>query len=157
MRERERHRGESFGCRVDDDHRVLEPRLACAAVAYSAPQVDELLTSVIHAARATELVALGEVLDECVTHGLEARVDESTDLMMPSRRAAGGRGLRVHGSISADVIDEPERQAHVVTRRRAGFHGRLEACDVVAHVGSKGDDSSLQLGADAAIGRRAAV
>jgi len=68
----ERHRGQALGGRVDQDHGVLLPRLAGRLVAHAAPQVNDLLAPVIHATGAAQFVAQGEILGECIAHGLEA-------------------------------------------------------------------------------------
>jgi hypothetical protein len=53
MRERQRHRRQALSGRPDERHGVLLPRLARLTVAYAAPQVDDLLTIPVSAARAT--------------------------------------------------------------------------------------------------------
>jgi hypothetical protein len=69
--ERQDHRGEALGRRVDHDHGVRAPRLAARPVAHTAPQVNDLLPILVDAARAAEFTPTGEVLDERLPHGLE--------------------------------------------------------------------------------------
>jgi len=53
------------------------PRLDGRLVPDAAPQVDDLLTQAINAARSSQLSATGKVLEERVPHGLEALADVS--------------------------------------------------------------------------------
>ena len=75
--EREGHRGQALGGRVDDHHGVLLPRLARPLVSNTAPQVDDLLAAVVHAAGAAEFVASSEVVVKGLAHGLEPGTDVS--------------------------------------------------------------------------------
>ena len=79
--DRQGHRGEALGGRVDDDHRVPLPGLARHLVPNTAPEVDDLLAAIVGAAGAAQLPALSEVLLERVAHGLEAATDVSLDNM----------------------------------------------------------------------------
>jgi hypothetical protein len=47
---------------------------------YTAPQINDLLTAMIHATGATELVAPNEILSEGSAHGLKARADVAFNL-----------------------------------------------------------------------------
>jgi hypothetical protein len=62
---------------VDDDHRVLLPRLARLPVASTAPEVDDLLAVVIDTAGATQLTASIKVLGKGLVHLLKATTDVS--------------------------------------------------------------------------------
>jgi hypothetical protein len=62
---------------VDHDHRVPLPGLAALLVPNATPEVDDLLTPVIDAARAAKLSTAVEVLVERCTHGLESWTDLS--------------------------------------------------------------------------------
>jgi len=73
MRQRQRHRRQALGRRVDENHGVFLPGLAGRLVAHAAPQVDDLPAPVVHATRAAQFVAQGEIVGECIAHGLEAR------------------------------------------------------------------------------------
>jgi hypothetical protein len=81
MRDGERHRGEPLGGREDDYHRVLLPRFAGLLVADPAPEVDDLLASVIGAAGTAQLPAAREVVREGRSHGFKATTDVSLDRM----------------------------------------------------------------------------
>jgi hypothetical protein len=71
----EGHRGQALRGRVDDDHRVLLPRLTGSRVPNAAPQIDHLLTVVIGAAGATQFPSSSEVLGERLAHRLELAAD----------------------------------------------------------------------------------
>ena len=73
MGERQRHRRQALGGRVDENHGVLFPRLAGRLVPHTAPQVNDLLAPVVHATGAAQFVAPGEILSERIAHGLKAR------------------------------------------------------------------------------------
>jgi len=73
----QRHRGQTLRGRVDDHHRVRLPRVAGVRVSYAAPEVDDLLALMVRTARAAQLPAAFEVLDERLGHGLESRTDVS--------------------------------------------------------------------------------
>src|SRR6185503_11793690 len=64
-----RHRGQALARRMDDDHRVLVPRLARLLVSNTAPEIDDFLAVVKHTARAAEFPASSEVLRKRVAHG----------------------------------------------------------------------------------------
>ena len=73
-------KGECHGCqplrgRVDDDQGVPLPVLACLFVADAAPDIDDLLTTQICAAGATEFPASDEVVREYLANDLEAGTD----------------------------------------------------------------------------------
>ena len=71
------HGRQALRGRVDDDHRVLLPRLARLLVANAAPEIDDLLAVVIGTAGATQLAASLEVLGKRLAHRLEAATDVS--------------------------------------------------------------------------------
>ena len=73
--DRESHRGETLGRRVDHHHGVRLPRRTGLLVADAAPEIDDLFAAMIDTTAAAQLPATREVLDECVAHGLEARAD----------------------------------------------------------------------------------
>src|SRR6185369_13160144 len=75
--ERERHRRQPFGGRVDDDHGVALPGLARHLVANTTPEIEDLLAPVKDAARTTQLGAARKVLLERVAHRLEPTTDVS--------------------------------------------------------------------------------
>ena len=62
--DRQRHRGQPLGGRVDDDHGVLLPRLAGLLVSDAAPEVNDLLAAMIGTAGAAQLPAASEVLEQ---------------------------------------------------------------------------------------------
>jgi hypothetical protein len=80
VREGQRHGGESLGGRVDDHHGVALPRLGRLPVANAAPEIDDLLTPAVGAARAAELPATRKVVDKCVPHSLESGADVAVDV-----------------------------------------------------------------------------
>ena len=73
--ESECHRCQPLRGRVDDDQGVPFPALACLFAANAAPDVDDLLTTAIHATGATQLPASGEVVRKYLANGLEAWTD----------------------------------------------------------------------------------
>ncbi len=75
--DREGHRGQALGGRVDEHHGVPLPRLACPLVANTAPEVDDLLAVVIGTAGATQLTASSKVLGKRLAHRLKAATDVS--------------------------------------------------------------------------------
>ncbi len=75
--DRERHRRQPLGGRVDDDHRVALPGLARYLVPNTTPEIDDLLAAVEGAAGASQLGAPREILLECVADRLEAATDVS--------------------------------------------------------------------------------
>jgi hypothetical protein len=79
MRDRQRHRRQAFGGRVDDNHRVALPWRRGGEVAHAAPDVDDLLAADPGAAGAAGLAAPSEVLFERVAYCLEAGADVSLD------------------------------------------------------------------------------
>src|SRR6185369_17715885 len=72
MGDRESHRRQALGCRIDDDHRVFQPRLAGRLVSHAAPQVDDLLPALIDATGAAQFMPPREIPGERVAHGFEA-------------------------------------------------------------------------------------
>jgi hypothetical protein len=62
---------------MDDDHRVALPGLAGRLVPNTAPEIDDFLAAVVHAAGAAELVAPNEIVGKRVAYGLEAGTDSS--------------------------------------------------------------------------------
>ena len=77
--DREGHRRQALGGRVNHDHRVALPRFGGHLVPNTAPDVDNFLAAIIGAAGATELSASSEVLLEGVAYGLEPATDVSLD------------------------------------------------------------------------------
>ena len=75
--DRERHRRQTLGGRVDDHHRILLPRFAGRPVANPAPEVDHLFATMINATGAAEFVAAGEIFGEGFTYGFEALPHET--------------------------------------------------------------------------------
>ena len=75
--DREGHRRQALGGRVDDDHRVALPRVARHLVPNTAPEIDDFLAALVGAAGATQLAASSEVLLEHVAHGLKTATDVS--------------------------------------------------------------------------------
>jgi hypothetical protein len=57
---------------------VFLPRLAGRPVAHTAPEVDDLLATMIDAAGAAQLVSRGEILDERIPHRFKAGAYVST-------------------------------------------------------------------------------
>jgi len=64
---------------MDDDHRVLLPRLAGQLVPRTPPEVDDLLPVVIRTAGAAQFSALDEVIDKRLAYRREARAHVSVD------------------------------------------------------------------------------
>ena len=75
VRDGNRHRRQTLGRRVDDDHRVLVPRCVAGGRAAATPQVDHLLATPVRSDGGADLAALDEVAIELGTHLLEARSD----------------------------------------------------------------------------------
>jgi len=84
----QRHRRQTLGGRVDEDHGVRLPRFARLLVADAAPEVDHFLAAVIDAARAAQLMPSSEVLDERLAHRLEAGTDVPLDFQESRRPIA---------------------------------------------------------------------
>ena len=66
-----RHRGHALRGGVDEDERVLAPRLGQARIAAPAPEVDDLLAPVVDGTRRADLAPLREVPLELVADLLE--------------------------------------------------------------------------------------
>ena len=75
----ERHRGQTFGGRVDDHHRVPLPGLARLLVSDTAPEVDDFLAVVIGTAGAAKFSPSSEVFFKRFAHGLKPWADLSFD------------------------------------------------------------------------------
>jgi len=71
------HGCQPLGCRVHHDHGVLLPKLASRLVPNTSPQVDDFFAMTVHATRPADFFSTGEVLDERISHGLEALADAS--------------------------------------------------------------------------------
>ena len=102
MGDSQRHRGQPFRGRVDDDHRVPLPQLTCFLVPDAAPEVDDPHATAIGAARTAQLIAANEVLDECLAHGFEAWADVAIN-----DDAIGGSGQHVVGRTSNRRASQP--------------------------------------------------
>jgi hypothetical protein len=76
---RERHRRQPLGRRVNDDHGVALPWIAGCLVPDTTPQVDYLLAAHVDAAGATQFPASCEVLLEGIVHGFESASDMPFD------------------------------------------------------------------------------
>jgi hypothetical protein len=57
------------------------PGLAGGFVAHAAPQVDNLLTSVVHATGGAQFVPPSEILGEGISNGLKAWFDMTTNIV----------------------------------------------------------------------------
>ena len=112
--DRQGHRGQALGCRVDQDHRVLFPRLAGRLVPHTAPQVDDLLAAVVHAASAAQLVAPREILDERIAHGIKA----ATDMSLETRHRYGSQFPLVMAYSMRGAL--PEAPPSMPRRQRVG-------------------------------------
>src|SRR5215212_8851901 len=97
MRDGQCHCSEPFGCRMDDHHRVLLPRLSRLPVSDAAPEIDYQLATVIATARAAQLVASREIVDERFAHRLEATSDLAVHTIACPHVAAAD----VHGAVFA--------------------------------------------------------
>jgi len=86
MRERQRHRGQALGGRVDDRHGALLPRLSGLSASNTAPEVDDLLAAMIGTAGAAELVPVREVVGEGLADGFEPATDASLYLLRCDQR-----------------------------------------------------------------------
>src|SRR5262249_15959684 len=75
MRQCKRHRRKAFGRRAHDDHGVFLPWLPCCLVSSTAPQVDDLFPSTVHAARGSQLFSKQEVLEKSLANGFKAFAD----------------------------------------------------------------------------------
>ena len=75
MRQRKCHRRKAFGRRAHDDHGVFLPWLAGGPTPNSAPQVDDLFPSSVHAARCSQLFSKQEILEKSVLNGFKAFAD----------------------------------------------------------------------------------
>src|SRR5262249_50949493 len=80
MGNRERHCRQALGRRVDDDHGVLLPGLACLLVPHAAPEIDHFVAAVVDGTRTAQLPASSKVFGKCVAHALEAVLDLSLDV-----------------------------------------------------------------------------
>ena len=87
----DRHRRQTLGRRVDDDQRVLVPRLVAVGCAAATPEVDHLLATPVRGDGGADLAALDEVAVELLTHFLEARSDATAAV----RRALDGFQMQV--------------------------------------------------------------
>src|ERR1044071_7336001 len=79
MGDRQRHRGEAFRRRVDDDHGVAFPGLARLLVADAAPQIHDLLATGVGAAGAAEFMPSREVVRKGIAYAHESTRDVSLD------------------------------------------------------------------------------
>jgi hypothetical protein len=71
MGQRNDHRRQTLGRRVDDRHRVFLPRLGADSISHTAPQVDDLLAVMVDAASTTYLTATRKIFDEGLANRLE--------------------------------------------------------------------------------------
>jgi hypothetical protein len=75
VRDGQGHGGQALGGRVDEHHGVLLPRLARLLVPDAAPEIDDLLASMIGAAGAPQFPTSSEVVGKGVAYGANARTD----------------------------------------------------------------------------------
>src|SRR5687767_11208832 len=92
MRQRQRHRGQTFARRPDEHHRVLVPGRAGLRIANATPEVYDFLSAVVRAAGSSELSAPNEVLRKGAPYCFEATVHLSPDAHAnrPGKRHAAG-------------------------------------------------------------------
>ena len=90
MGDRQGHRGQALGSRVDQDHRVLLPGLTGRLVPDTAPQVDDLLTSMVHATSAAQFVSPGEVLGERICARPQSPRSHAPSIRMRCDASMGG-------------------------------------------------------------------
>ena len=114
VRQRQRHRRQPLGRRVDQDERVLRPRCARASVTHAAPQVDHLLAAAVRRAGSAQLAAFGEVSLELRPHELEPGRDESVGPRASHRRLWPTDRLRFHSTQAT-----PARPSAATTRHIA--------------------------------------
>src|SRR5688572_24078566 len=79
MGQRQSHRREAFGCGVNDNHRVLFPRIPCFLIPHTTPQVNHLFTLVINTTSRTQFVSFGEILGERLAHRLITGAHKAMD------------------------------------------------------------------------------
>ena len=106
MGDRQSHRSQALGCRVDQDHGVLFPRLTGRLVPHTAPQVNDLLASVVHATGAAQFVSPRKILSERVSHGIKARAHMAfnTDLDVSLHERSRLAGAAWHIKLGYAVI-----------------------------------------------------
>jgi hypothetical protein len=75
--DRQGHRSEALGGRVDDHHGVLLPRLARLLVSDTAPEVDDLFGPMINAAGTAQLAPSSEVVRKRLAHSVKPMTDVS--------------------------------------------------------------------------------